>query len=316
LLFQTFDQGNSWQIVNTQFNPCGITFIEKNNSGRIYFNSIITDNGLFRSDNNAVTWKKEGSNFANCSPVINDKQGNLMAGNLNCLYNSTDDGNSWNLIKDFGGQITNIKLTSDGSYYVLTAYRGLFRSSDNCTSWTNTIIKYIDDPAFMSSSCNQMIETSKGNLLLATDIGFYESKDNGISWNRRIDELNYSKITDVNISDEGVILAVTSKGIFTSSNTVTSVSKEEMPTQYQLLQNFPNPFNPITTINYSIPNSSFVTLKVYDILGREVTTLVNENKNAGYYKVNFDASKLTSGIYIYKITNNDFVQSKKMVLMK
>ena len=89
----------------------------------------------------------------------------------------------------------------------------------------------------------------------------------------------------------------------------------ELPMEYSL-SNYPNPFNPSTTINYQLPENGFVTIKVYDVLGKEVATLVNENKSAGYYNVSFDASKLTSGVYIYTISANGFIQSKKMLLMK
>ncbi len=88
------------------------------------------------------------------------------------------------------------------------------------------------------------------------------------------------------------------------------------PTEFSLGQNYPNPFNPSTTINYSIPEFSFVTLKVYDVLGSEVATLVNEDKSVGSYEVEFDANELTSGIYFYKIQAGSFVETKKMVLMK
>jgi hypothetical protein len=99
------------------------------------------------------------------------------------------------------------------------------------------------------------------------------------------------------------------------NNDQLNVSNKEVPLEYSI-GNYPNPFNPTTTINYQLPNDGFVTIKVYDLLGREVATLVNENKTAGYYNVGFNASKLTSGIYIYTITANNFVQSKKMLLMK
>ncbi len=90
----------------------------------------------------------------------------------------------------------------------------------------------------------------------------------------------------------------------------------EIPKVFSLSQNYPNPFNPITKINYSLPNQVNVTLKVYDILGRLVKTLVNEFKVAGNYSVSFDGSGLASGVYFYKIEAGEFVQSKKMVLVK
>ena len=88
------------------------------------------------------------------------------------------------------------------------------------------------------------------------------------------------------------------------------------PNQYALNQNYPNPFNPSTVITYSIPVSSNVTLKVYDILGRLITTLVNENQQAGSYTVNFDARDLSNGIYFYKIQSGNFVAVNKMLLLK
>ncbi|AFH50630.1 5'-Nucleotidase domain protein [Ignavibacterium album JCM 16511] len=87
-------------------------------------------------------------------------------------------------------------------------------------------------------------------------------------------------------------------------------------TNYALEQNYPNPFNPSTKIKFQLPKNDFVTLKVYDILGNEVTTLVNEEKAQGRYEINFDASNLSSGVYIYKIKAGEFVSSKKMLLLK
>jgi hypothetical protein len=86
--------------------------------------------------------------------------------------------------------------------------------------------------------------------------------------------------------------------------------------EYALAQNFPNPFNPNTTIRYQIPQDGIITLKIYDILGSEVATLVNEEKIAGKYEVNFNASLLASGVYIYKIQAGSFINSKKMILIK
>lgn len=88
------------------------------------------------------------------------------------------------------------------------------------------------------------------------------------------------------------------------------------PTKYALSQNFPNPFNPSTTISYEIPASNFVSLKIYDMMGKEVANLVNATQEAGFYTVKFDASKLASGVYFYKLQANDFTATKKLMLMK
>lgn len=89
-----------------------------------------------------------------------------------------------------------------------------------------------------------------------------------------------------------------------------------VPVKYILEQNYPNPFNPATTIKYSIPRQTYVTLQIYDALGRELNTLVNENKTAGSYEVNWNAENFPSGVYFYKLTTDEFSEQKKMVLIK
>jgi hypothetical protein len=89
-----------------------------------------------------------------------------------------------------------------------------------------------------------------------------------------------------------------------------------LPTSYSLSQNYPNPFNPTTTIEFALPKSGNVSLVVYDILGREVTHLVNGELQAGYHKVEFNASSLASGVYFYRIEAGSFVNVKKLMLLK
>ncbi|RMD49615.1 MAG: T9SS C-terminal target domain-containing protein [Ignavibacteria bacterium] len=88
------------------------------------------------------------------------------------------------------------------------------------------------------------------------------------------------------------------------------------PKSFELSQNYPNPFNPVTTIKYSVPSESFVTLKVYDLLGNEISTLVSQRQSPGKYKVDFDGEKLSSGIYFYTMKSGNFIDTKKMILLK
>jgi hypothetical protein len=88
------------------------------------------------------------------------------------------------------------------------------------------------------------------------------------------------------------------------------------PKEFKLEQNFPNPFNPTTTIQYQIPSDAKVTLKVYDILGSEVATIVNEEQEAGYKEVQFTGSNIASGMYVYRLTAGDYVSIKKMLMIK
>jgi hypothetical protein len=100
------------------------------------------------------------------------------------------------------------------------------------------------------------------------------------------------------------------------SFSITSVEEKQLPTKYVLEQNYPNPFNPSTKISYSILNSENVLLKVYDVLGKEVKTLVDGYKNSGTYEIEFNAGELTSGFYIYTIISGNFSETRKMILMR
>ena len=104
--------------------------------------------------------------------------------------------------------------------------------------------------------------------------------------------------------------------ILKNNTVVTEVEDVVQPFNYSLEQNYPNPFNPSTTIEYSIPQSGLVTLKVFNVLGKEVATLVNGQNDAGNHKVEFDASALNSGVYFYKIESGSFAETKKMILLK
>ncbi|MFA3783318.1 T9SS type A sorting domain-containing protein [Melioribacteraceae bacterium 4301-Me] len=103
---------------------------------------------------------------------------------------------------------------------------------------------------------------------------------------------------------------------FSKPNISDVANNNIIPSKFLLSQNYPNPFNPTTTINFNLPVSSHVKLDVFDILGRYVTTLVNEEKAAGSYTVKFDANGLANGIYIYRIKANNYIDSKKMLLLK
>ncbi len=128
---------------------------------------------------------------------------------------------------------------------------------------------------------------------------------------------------DKNVSTSNFGMGFVFKGIFDdlkiySLSNVTGVDDEDgsTPVEFKLNQNYPNPFNPSTIIKYAIGSRQYATLKVYDVLGNEIATLVNEEKPAGTYEVKFDASNLSSGIYYYQLKAGSFIQTKKMLLVK
>jgi hypothetical protein len=142
-------------------------------------------------------------------------------------------------------------------------------------------------------------------------IGFVEGHGNSNS-------TKYYSYTDTDISETGTyyyrLKQMDNDGTYDYSEIV--LVEASVPNSFHLSQNYPNPFNPFTKITYSVPQLSFIMLKVYDVLGNEITTLVNEEKPAGSYEVEIDGRKLSSGIYYYKIQANNFIKTKKMLLLK
>jgi hypothetical protein len=127
----------------------------------------------------------------------------------------------------------------------------------------------------------------------------------------------YYSFTDKNLQSgkyQYRLKMIDNDGTFQYSSVIEAVI--EVPNEYSLMQNYPNPFNPSTVINYSIPHDGKVTLKVFDITGRQAAVLVNEDQKAGTYSVNFDASRLSSGVYFYSLGSGSFTSVKKLMLMK
>lgn len=146
-----------------------------------------------------------------------------------------------------------------------------------------------------------------------TDFCVWYSDNWGDTWNSFAHEFYY--LVDLYIYNNK-IWAATNDGFYYNPLQPTSVEPIEIPAKFSLEQNYPNPFNPSTKISWQSAVSSWQTLKVYDILGNEVAKLVDEYREVGKHEVDFDASKLVSGVYVYRLSAGDFVSSKKMLLLK
>lgn len=155
---------------------------------------------------------------------------------------------------------------------------------------------------------------------LRSDANIYRSTNGGAAWTTAYTQAG-AVFQDIDFTDVGGCpkgWAVGNAGLIAKMVTTTGISNfnSEIPASFNLMQNYPNPFNPTTNINFSIPKSGLVTLKVYDMVGKEVATLVNEVKTAGNYIVGFNASNLPSGAYFYRLESGNIVDTKKMLLIK
>lgn len=176
------------------------------------------------------------------------------------------------------------------------------------------------DSSYTPFTCNTISNYNIFNSFTDLSKTFVKADDTS-TWYRLLNGIglveNYYKIGDDYYKEE-LVAAKIGTTIYGDAALFVGVNESEItsPTEYKLSQNYPNPFNPSTTINFSIKEAGLVTLKIYDILGREVANLVNEELNIGTYNKTFNASGLSSGIYFYTLRAGNFVETRKMILIK
>ena len=190
---------------------------------------------------------------------------------------------------------------------------GLFHLVQSDSTW------HLVDSSLMGRSVLGFA-ASGSTIFAATDSGVFRSADYGTTWNDISSGMNNICVQSLFVSGS-YLFASTSNGLWKRLlSEITAVDHDQatvvIPERYGLSQNYPNPFNPATTIEYQLPKKGKVTMKVFDVVGREVRTLVNGTQDAGSYKVRFDGSTLSSGVYFYKIQAGKFSDVKKLILMK
>jgi hypothetical protein len=250
-----------------------------------YYSASYT-NGVFYSSDGGVNWSRTGElskNVIALTAYMRDSINYLYAAtdSIDYLYKTTNprsDSADWTLVNFLGGLISDLKVDKNNNLYVATV-NGLYKTTDDGVTWAQLNIGSND------IQCVAIDPVDPNIVFAISSTTIFKSADSGINW--------------MSVSITGV----------TNPMSATTL-------KYKLYHNYPNPFNPITQIQYSLPENVFVTLKVFDMLGREVATLVNEYQAAGYKSVEFDAKDLPSGIYIYKISAGKFISAKKMILIR
>jgi hypothetical protein len=245
--------------------------------------------------------------------------------NNSCSWDNNTKKNINNAISYLQTALTYFE--ADGNH--LKTNKGL-SFYDKVTSAVNNIYSYTSSPDFGSEIDLSLFYLIEGSYKLAV-IARDEAEEPGACQVSNCEELlknansELGKAIDENKRHNYVYIFnhLTNSWKFSMNVMGANLRKEGgeelvslTPTEYGLDQNYPNPFNPNTTINYQLPEKNYVSLKVYDILGNLVTTLIDQEMDAGYYTVNWNASQLASGIYIYRIISGSYVSTKKMILMK
>jgi uncharacterized delta-60 repeat protein len=290
------------------------TSVTVDNTGDIYVTGYSTGiNSLFDyatikyNSNGIQQWVQRYNGTGNSDDMANS----IDTDNSNNIYvtgGSTGSGNNMDMVT--------IKYNSSGAQQWLQRFNG---SSNNYDFAVTVKLDLFGNVYITGSSYETQYSDYTTIKYNSTGSQLWMKNYNGPGNN--IDNAN-----DLFI-DSAANVYVTGKSVGSNSNSdfatikysqtigISQVSTE-IPSTFSLSQNYPNPFNPVTNIEFNIPKASIVRISVYDLQGREIETLVYQNLNAGSYKVDWDASKYSSGIYYYKITAGSFIETKKMVLVK
>ncbi len=232
------------------------------------------------------------------------------------VYNSSNSGLPNNTIKS-------IKIDSTGNKWLGTYGGGLVKFDDTHWSVFSTSNSNLPDNYIVSVSID-----GSGTKWIGTLYGGLAKYDDK-SWtiyNRSNSGLPENYVSSILIDSNGRKWIGTNGGLAVfKEGGVVSINADKTdnaPSQFTLFQNYPNPFNPTTNIQYSVVTTQYVSLKVYDVLGNEVATLVNEEKQPGSYQVSFNTQQttnnrqLSSGVYFYQLRASNFVQTRKMIVLK
>ncbi|MCX6163292.1 MAG: YCF48-related protein [Ignavibacteriae bacterium] len=298
------------------------------------------DGDIIATGNGGTTWllQSTGSTTALNSVYFISAFTGWAVGEFMTILKTTNSGTNWIPLLSSSLAVHSVFFTSSLVGYI--AGNGiLYKTTNGGLNWTVGISNpamYLYSVHFPAGSLTTGYTVGMGTpsppILKSTDSGnnstgwaagwmgtIMRTSNGGTNWSDQISGTSNSlrsiyfvnSLTGWTVGDLGTILKTGNGGI-TTIKPVSIIS----PENFSLYQNYPNPFNPSTTIRFQIKDLRFVTLKVYDILGKEITVLVNEKQSPGVYEVTLDGSSLVSGIYFYKLIAGDFSETKKMLLIK
>jgi photosystem II stability/assembly factor-like uncharacterized protein len=311
-VFLSTDNGTSWaqtSLINHLVRALTV-------SGNNVFAGT-SDSGVYKSTNNGTNWIQTSLNnkWVNALEVNGN---NIFAGIYNYpspyggVYLSANNGSSWTQTSLSNKTVWSLAV--NGNYIFAGTDYGISVSTDNGIMWAQTPLNNYEV---------RSLTINGNNVFAGTDNnGVYLSTDNGTTWTQRNEGLANSSIEALCISNNYIFAGTNGNGVYRrplSELIGIKPISEQIPSYFSISQNYPNPFNPTTKIKFDIPNKGLqplVHVRVYDILGKEAAILVNQQLQPGTYEVEWDASNQPSGVYFYKISAGEFIETKKMVFIK
>jgi photosystem II stability/assembly factor-like uncharacterized protein len=313
LIYKTTNSGLNW--VNVTGDPIttylfNLQFVNATTAfaGGMY--------GVIKTTNAGGNWQRiltfsNGDAFRGKVFFVNENTG-FHAGDTGNVYKTTNSGLNWNNYDLPFMQFNDITFLNENTGYICGDSGTFYKTTDQGGLWSKVnlgLSQRLSSMFFPTPAIGYM--TAEANIYKSTNGG--SNWFNAFGWNAAMLNSIYflNENTGYTCGDEGRVYKTTTGGVI-GINPIST----QIPNDFSLSQNYPNPFNPTTNIKFAVPKASFVRLAVFDMLGREVESLVNEQLSPGTYEVDWNAVKFSSGIYLYKLTTNDFNMVKKMSLIK
>ena len=320
LILKTTNGGANWvqQVNGSQQYLRGVSFINQN-TGCV----VGSPGDILWTTNGGTNWSLQTATarpfYSVC--LIDSNTGTTAGGNATysaLVYRTTNGGVNWAQQTNGGSGFLNSVSFSDNNNGMVVGQNVIIIHTTNGGSNWLTQQSGITDWLYCVKLINANTGFAVGGSSSSTDI--LKTTNGGVNWFSQSNPGSYYLygVAFVNTSigfavgGGGLILKTTNGGGITMISPVSN----EIPGSFRLEQNYPNPFNPTTKIKFEIPRESPTKLIIYDILGHEVTTLLNEKLNAGTYEASWDATGFSSGVYFYKLEAGDFAETKKMLMIK
>lgn len=312
-VFRSTDQGTSWWNVSKADVAGGSFALATSRTGIIYNG---TNFGVYRSEDAGTHWTPAGLNNEKIiSLAVGQNDELVCAGSTSGVHASNDGGTTWQSLGLVRNDVQCVIVSLSGTI-IVGVEGGVVISTDSGTTWQE---KYFSNGYVYS------LVSSGTNLVAATGSGVFVSPDEGMTWSFQNSGIKQPIVLSVAVTPVGNLLAGTyNGGLYRSDQTITGVTDDvPAPVTSALLHNYPNPFNPSTTIRFNVPaplsgdsRPEHVSLNVYDLLGRQVASLVNENLMPGMHTISWDAISSPNGIYFALLRINNGTYTTKMLLMK
>ncbi|MEK9136221.1 MAG: YCF48-related protein, partial [Bacteroidota bacterium] len=315
-IWRSTDGGDNWSVVATSVGSTSVLKVSPN--GTLYSSSA---RGIARSTDNGENWTTHtGWTSSEVLSLDTGNDGMLYAGTSGeGTFRSTNEGDAWVRTSLPPYKVYRVAVDNHGNVFSGTWESGVFRSTNHGLTWTQVDARFSDPygPIFAVDAEGAILAGTNGD-------GVYRSTDAGTTWHQMNEGLINTHITALIAGPQGRVLAGTwGNGLFTRTVGTNSVMTEgnAEPIAFALSQNYPNPFNPNTLIGFRTQESRFVSLKVFDLLGREVATLIDGFVPAGTHAIAFSASAgdgiaLASGTYVAQLRSGASVHTIRMLLMK